>query len=140
LIKYFNKKNYQNILVEEPEQNLYPKSQVDTIKFIIENCNNNIFLMTHSPYVLSILNILIFAYKASNTNKTLNENITKIIPISQQIDPNKFSAYLIEDGKSLDIKSKRGLISENSIDEISDMIDDEFSQLMDIYREFKDDK
>jgi predicted ATPase len=139
-IKYFNQKKYHSILVEEPEQNLYPKSQIETIKFIIENCDNNIFLMTHSPYVLSILNILIFAYKASNTNETLKDKITKIIPISQQIDPDKFTAYLIEDGKSINIKSKRGLISENSIDEISDIIDDEFSRLMNIYREFKDDK
>ena len=135
-LKYFNKK-HNNIIIEEPEQNLYPKAQMDTTKYIIENSSENLYLMTHSPYVLSTLNILLFAYKASNTNDILKEKISKIIPESQQINPDEFSAYFIKDGKSENIKSKRGLISENSIDESSDIIDDEFNELMSIYREYK---
>ncbi len=137
-IKYFNTK-HNNIIIEEPEQNLYPKAQFDTIKYIVENSSNNLYLMTHSPYVLSTLNILLFAYKASNTNDKLKEEIEKIIPSSQQINPDEFSAYFIKDGKSENIKSQRGLISENAIDEASDMLDDEFGELMDIYSEYKND-
>lgn len=135
-LKYFNQRD-NDIIIEEPEQNLYPKSQVDTIKYIIENSSENLYLMTHSPYVLSTLNILLFSYKASSTNSILKEKISKIIPKSQQINPEKFSAYFIKDGKSESIKSKRGLISENAIDESSDIIDDEFSELMELYREYK---
>jgi len=140
-IKYFNSKHYQNILVEEPEQNLYPKAQIDTIKFIVQNSDNNLYLMTHSPYVLSILNILIFAYKSANTNNILKEKIEKIIPSSQHINPDEFSAYLIEDGKSINIKgNSTGMIKQNVIDDISDEIDEDFSELMELYREFKDAK
>ncbi|MEA3352320.1 MAG: AAA family ATPase [Campylobacterota bacterium] len=135
-LKYLNSK-HNDIIVEEPEQNLYPKSQVETIKNIVENSPNNLYLMTHSPYVLSTLNILLFAYKAANTNVTLKEKISQIIPGSQQINPDEFSAYFIENGKAIDIKSKRGLISENAIDDSSETIDDEFDKLMDIYREYK---
>lgn len=135
-LKYFNDK-HSDIIIEEPEQNLYPKSQVDTIKYIVENSSENLYLMTHSPYILSTLNILLFAYKAANTNDILKEKISQVIPESQQINPDEFSAYFIENGKTIDIKSKRGLISENAIDDSSDFIDDEFDKLMDIYREYK---
>jgi len=138
-MKYFSFK-HRNIIIEEPEQNLYPKAQVDTIKYIIENSSENVYLMTHSPYVLSTLNILLFAYKASNKNDILKEKISKIIPESQQINPDEFSAYFIKNGVSESIKGKStGLISENAIDNVGDIIDDEFSELMEIYREFKND-
>jgi len=138
-IRYFNKK-HEDIIIEEPEQNLYPKAQVDTIKFIIENSSENVYLMTHSPYVLSTLNILLFAYKASNKNHILKEKISNIIPKSQQINPDEFSAYFIKNGISESIKGKStGMISENAIDEVGDIIDDEFNELMEIYREFKND-
>ncbi len=137
-MKYFNNK-HNDIIIEEPEQNLYPKSQVDTVKYIIENSTKNLYIMTHSPYVLSTLNILLFAYKASNTNDILKDKISKIIPVEQQINPDEFSAYFIENGTAKSIKSKRGLISENSIDESSDEIDNEFNNLMSLYREYKND-
>ena len=139
-LKYFKEQHYHNVVIEEPEQNLYPKSQIDTIKYIIENSYDNLYLMTHSPYVLSIFNILLFAYKASSTNDTLKEKISTIIPKQQQINPKEFSAYIIENGISKNIKGKTtGMIQENAIDEIGDMIDDEFSELMEIYSKFKND-
>jgi len=137
-LKYFaSKPGY--IMVEEPEQNLYPKSQIETVKFMVENRGkSSLSIMTHSPYILSILNVLIFAHKASNTNDTLKEKISAIIPQAQQIDPDKFSAYLIEDGISKNIKGEStGMIQENTIDNIGDMLDDEFNELLDIYSEFE---
>jgi len=140
-LKYFKEKKYHNIMVEEPEQNLYPKSQINTIKYIVENSYKNLYLMTHSPYVLSILNVLLFAYKASDKNDILKEKISAIIPKEQQINPDKFSAYLIKDGKSENIKGKStGMIQSNVIDDISDTLDDNYNELMEIYREFKSDK
>jgi len=137
-LKHFSL-SYSHIIIEEPEQNLYPKAQMDTIKYIIETTNkNDTHLMTHSPYILSTLNILLFAYKASNKNNILKEKISQIIPESQQINPDEFSAYLIENGVSKSIKGEStGMIEENVIDESSDIIDDEFNELMDIYREYK---
>ena len=137
-LKYFaSKPGY--IMVEEPEQNLYPKSQIETVKFMVENRGkSSLSIMTHSPYILSILNVLIFAHKASNTNDTLKEKISAIIPQAQQIDPDKFSAYLIEDGISKNIKGEStGMIQENTIDNIGDRLDDEFNELLDIYSEFE---
>ncbi|PHQ56255.1 MAG: hypothetical protein COA30_04840 [Sulfurimonas sp.] len=140
-LKYFATK-HKNIIIEEPELNLYPKSQIDTVKYIIENREeSSLSIMTHSPYILSVLNVLIFAYKASNTNEILKDKISTIIPEKQQINPDEFSAYLIEDGVSKSIKGEStGMIKENVIDDIGLMIDDEFAGLMEIYREYKSDK
>lgn len=141
-LKYFNEKHYHSVVIEEPELNLYPKSQIDTVKFMIENReDSSLSIMTHSPYILSILNVLIFAYKASSNNDILKEKISTIIPQTQHINPDEFSAYLIEDGTSTSIKGKStGMIQSNVIDDISDMLDDDYNELMEIYREFKSDK
>lgn len=140
-LKYFVTK-HKDIIIEEPELNLYPKSQIDTIKYMIENRqNSSLYIMTHSPYILSILNVLLFAYKAANTNEVLKEKICAIIPENQQINPDEFCAYLIENGISKSIKGEStGMIQENVIDDIGGMLDDEFGKLMEIYSEFKSDK
>ncbi len=137
-LKYFATK-YLDIIIEEPELNLYPKSQIETVKFMIENRGeSSLSIMTHSPYILSTLNMLIFAYKASNTNNTLKEKISAIIPQEQQIDPDNFSAYLIKNGISKNIKGEStGMIQENTIDNIGDRLDNEFNELLDIYSEFE---
>jgi len=139
-LRYFSYKHH-HIIIEEPEQNLYPRNQIETIKYIVENSHQNLYLMTHSPYVLSVLNILLFAYKISDTNDILKEKITALIPSSQHINPVEFSGYLIKNGKSIDIKSKTtGMINQNVIDDISDDIDDIFNDMMQLYRAFKNDQ
>jgi len=137
-VKYFADR-HSSIIIEEPEQNLFPKAQAETIKYIVEQVSgkNNLFLMTHSPYVLSTLNNLIFAYKVAQISEKTKEQVKDFIKEEQWINPNEFSAYYLEDGIAKNIVSKRGLISDNEIDNISDEMGGEFDTLMEIYREFK---
>ena len=139
--KYFAKK-YRGIVIEEPEQNLFPKAQKEVIEFLLKEVNekNSLFLMTHSPYVLSTLNILMMAHKVGSLSSKASKEVEKIIPKSKWLNRDNFSAYYIEDGKAKNIKGKTGLISENVIDDISDEIDSEFQELLELYREFKNDK
>jgi len=139
--KYFAKK-YRGIVIEEPEQNLFPKAQKEVIEFLLKEINekNSLFLMTHSPYVLSTLNILMMAHKVGSLSSKASKEVEKIIPKSKWLNRDDFSAYYIEDGKAKNIKGKTGLISENVIDDISDEIDSEFQELLELYREFKNDK
>jgi predicted ATPase len=140
-VKYFAQK-HSSIIIEEPEQNLFPKAQKETVEYIVEQISdeNNLFMMTHSPYVLSTLNILMMAYKAGNINEVSKEKVAELFNEKQWINPNDFSAYYLEDGITRDIKGRTGLISENEIDEISDNIQEDFEELLDIYREHKNDK
>lgn len=140
--KYFAQKNHRAIIIEEPELNLFPKAQNETIRYIIEQISdkNQLFMMTHSPYVLSTLNILLYAHKVGHLNSVAKEKISQLIPQTQWINPDKFSAYYLEDGKVRNIKGATGLISDNEIDDISDDIASQFDELLEIYREYKNDK
>jgi len=140
-IKYFAKR-HSNIIIEEPEQNLFPKAQAETIKYIIEQVSdeNSLFMMTHSPYVLSTLNILMMAYKAGNLNSKSKLKVNELCNEKQWINPDNFSAYYLENGITRDIKGRTGLISDNEIDEISDNIQGEFEEILSIYREYKNAK
>lgn len=58
----FNKTAFINI-VEEPEQNLFPSSQWDTLKSLLslnsQGLHNHLMLTTHSPYVVNYLSLAI---------------------------------------------------------------------------------
>lgn len=134
-VKYFSNK-HKAIVIEEPEQNLFPKAQSDTIKYIVEqvSADNELFMMTHSPYVLSTLNILLYAHRVGQLNDDAKAKVSEIIPKDMWIDTNNFSAYYLENGIARNIKSSRGLISDNEIDDISEDIAGELDELLDIYR------
>jgi len=137
-VKYFAEK-YGSIIIEEPEQNLFPKAQTEIIKYIIEQISeeNSLLIMTHSPYVLSTFNNLIFSHKVAQMSEKTKEQVKEFVKEEQWINPDEFSAYYLENGVARNIKSSRGLISDNEIDDISEDIAGEFDGLMEIYREFK---
>ncbi|CAA6811082.1 MAG: Unknown protein [uncultured Sulfurovum sp.] len=140
-VTYLTQK-HRNIIIEEPEQNLFPRAQKETIQYIIEQVSdrNNLFMMTHSPYVLSTLNILMMAYRAGSLGEEAKKEVSELFTVKQWINPDNFSAYYLENGTARNIKGRTGLISDNEIDEISDDIQFEFEELLTIYREHKNDK
>lgn len=83
-------------IIEEPEQNLFPLAQKELVEFLVRETNEgdgSLLLTTHSPYVLSVLNNLIFAGEHSR-KKGINEIISK----SLQIRYKEISAYYFSDG------------------------------------------
>ncbi|WP_265130590.1 ATP-binding protein [Chryseobacterium oranimense] len=97
----FNKEVFFNI-VEEPEQNLFPDSQLEIIKNLIFNNNiirgNKLIITSHSPYLMSFLGVMIEAYslfkKAEKlNNKQVLEKLLEILPSEVMIDPNDISIY-----------------------------------------------
>ncbi len=116
-------------IVEEPEQNLFPISQVEVLKSIVEDTNgenDKLIMTTHSPYILSQINNYIFA-KSQNDLKNVS---IKEIPSSLYVDYNDVSAYKIVDGYVNDIMDKEyGGIDVNEIDECSRNITKVFDKL-----------
>jgi predicted ATPase len=131
------KNGLTNFIIEEPELNLFPITQKHLIKYLAEKCSqndNNLMVTTHSPYVLSSLNLLVFAYQTAQKRPELIEEIKAIVPQESWINSSEFAAYYVDEGtvRSI-INPKTGLISENELDEVSDMIGDEFDALKRIY-------
>ena len=138
-VEHFAKEENTHFIIEEPELNLFPTTQKQLIGFLSDRCtkgNNELLMTTHSPYVLSALNNLMFAYKVAHEVPERAEEVAQIIPREQWLNPEDFAAYYVADGGVRSIVSpKTGLISENELDSVSEDIGGEFDELMSIYRQ-----
>ena len=131
-------KCFDTYVVEEPEQNLFPSNQREVLNKLIslslnENCQYMI-INTHSPYLLSALNVNMLAAKLSNTGVNDTE-VDNIVPAQFRIKSTDVSAFSLGDEpycKSI-MDSKTGLISVNYLDVISDAISSDFNKLYQIY-------
>jgi len=135
VIKYYNqiRKKKKTFLVEEPELNLFPIAQNELVKFLgdnIFNFGNTIIITTHSPYILTSLNNLMYAYQAGQNHES---EIDKIVPKKYWINPTDVSAYmLLPNGKCESILDKEGLIKTAKIDEVSGLLNKDFNEMFDI--------
>ena len=118
-------------IVEEPEQNLYPTSQVSAIRKLIKNTNSigRLIVTTHSPYILSAVNNFMFAYDLRGNIKKSPKGISK----DEFIRYEDVSAYKIKDGRVFSILDDDArMIDVTEIDECSIDINKLFDKLMDI--------
>ena len=143
-VEHFSKEENSFFIVEEPELNLFPITQTKLISYLADRCtkgDNSLFINTHSPYVLSALNNLLFAYQVAQVLPERADEIAEIIPKNQWLNPDDFEAYYVgedDEGNKGGIRSifnkKTGLIGQNELDSISEELGDEFDALMNIYR------
>ena len=131
-------KCFDTFVVEEPEQNLFPSNQREVLNRLISIANREeckyMIVNTHSPYLLSALNVSMLAAKIANPNG-FGEVIDEIVPPQFQIDSSNVSVFSLGDEtycKSI-IDDKTGLISVNYLDVVSDSISSDFNRLYQIY-------
>ena len=130
------------MIIEEPEAHLYPGLQSKVVEFISYFANVNdsaIFITTHSPYVLSVVDNLILAQeilKKSNKKKLVLSKIKELIPSMALIDFDDVSSYFfhsdgtVKDIRDTDIKS----LGAEYIDTASDKLGYIFDELCNIER------
>ena len=132
---YYNSRGNFLHIIEEPEQNLFPVTQNELVKYIQGNCsttNNSYFLTTHSPYILSSLNNLMFAYQVGNKENN-TEKVNEIIDKKYWLNPKDVSAYMLTtDGSYENIIDKDGLIKTSKIDQVSKILNEEFDKVFNI--------
>ncbi|MDE7419493.1 MAG: ATP-binding protein [Muribaculaceae bacterium] len=142
-----DKREYASFVVEEPECNLFPTKQVELLRQIIgmiKNPNHILTITTHSPYLLSAMNNILFAgdlYKSGG--EELRKYIDTIIPNGSLLDASECSVYSlgeeINEGiycKSL-IDPETGMIDFNSLDGVSEELGEEFDELQRAAIKFK---
>jgi hypothetical protein len=120
------------LIVEEPEAHIFPNTQNKLVRIFSQLSNEPYFsfswvITTHSPYILSSFNNLIYAGQLGQ-NPDLRNQI-KIDP-KYWVDPGTFRAYSIHDGKLESILSDTGLINGEYLDSVSDAIGSEFDSLL----------
>ena len=126
----FNKKAFINI-IEEPEQNLFPVSQMQMIKSLVSICNQNedskLIISTHSPYVLATINNLLLAKKAG---EKYPDRVIARIKKHLWLNFNDVFAGIVKDGNVETIVDKEfDMISIKQIDSVSQIINEEFDFL-----------
>jgi len=140
LVLSFLSRKRRFILFEEPEAHIFPSTQYEVVKFLSSSMNINnqgaYCITTHSPYILSSLNNLLYAGLVCEKYKDNAEKIealNKIIPANEYIAPDTLIAYYIEDGEiSLIMDKETGLIDGNAIDSISEITSSEFDRIQDL--------
>ena len=129
---------FSNVIIEEPEQNLFPETQKELIYFLMSKVsdvdrNHNMILTTHSPYILYALN-----------NCLLGGLVNDNIPADEQndfqsksswIDPKLVSVWEIENGQLRCIQDKDNIISENYFDTNMTELTDEYFQILNYYQD-----
>jgi predicted ATPase len=151
---------HRSFVIEEPELNLFPLTQYELIKFLESQREDSNFkwqdvgtihtYTTHSPYILSSLNNLLYAYKVrgilyskikfdpnistiEKERDLIFKKISKVV--NATINPETFTAYQFCDGFAKPIFSiGTGLIEDNYIDIATDRINDDFDALMELIK------
>ena len=99
----FNKTSFINI-VEEPEQNLFPSSQWQLLKKLLEfnnlNSSNKLIMTTHSPYIINYLSIAVqadYLKRKIKSNNSLMDKLNVIVPIKSTVNSNSISVYQLDE-------------------------------------------
>lgn len=127
-------------IVEEIEQNLFPKSQKDVLYKLLEFANltegNTLILTTHSPYIINYLTLAIKGYQVlqkildlPNSN-LLKEQLENIVPQVSCVSGEDSIVYeLTETGEIIKLSTYEGLPTDEnylntSLAETNNLFDD----------------
>lgn len=121
-----------SIAIEEPELSLFPSTQTELLKFILETItplNYHLTITTHSPYTLTTINNLIYAYQVGQGHKNVND----IVPNKLWLNPDDVGAWFVENGTIRSIIDEENMqIKAEEIDKVSEVLNQEYDKIMDI--------
>jgi hypothetical protein len=123
------------VYLEEPEANIFPSTQNQLVRLFAQlsyepSWDFSWVITTHSPYILSAFNNLIEAGQAARNNPKLRDEVAKIVPEQYWIKKGDFKAYAIENGELVSILNRSGFVEANYLDQVSEVIGDEFDKLL----------
>jgi predicted ATP-dependent endonuclease of OLD family len=129
------------LYIEEPEAHLFPTAQKRIVELLArtfnsKNRNFQIFITTHSPYILSSFNNLIYAGNLAENIK-YSTRVEDVISPKEYLESYLFSVYSLRNNvRSYLIDEETKLITTTILDSVSDDISIEFDKLLNI--EFND--
>ena len=130
IVDNFSRTQHSSIYLEEPEENLFPTTQYELVKWMAKQINttqdNSLCIATHSPYILSSFNNLIQASECKD-----NISVESTVGKSSTISFEDINVYAVDNGTVKDIKDyDLRLISQTDLDAASDTIASDFSKLL----------
>ena len=131
-------------IIEEPEAHLFPVAQKNLIELLAlmvnQNDDNQLIITTHSPYILTVFNNLLFAQRVVDKNPSAEAEVAELIPKEFWLKAKDFSAYslgnhFMEEAKYCEsiFDLEMGTIEQNYLDEVSEMLGGDFNALYSIH-------
>jgi AAA ATPase domain len=132
-------------ILEEPEAHLFPIAQKQLIELLVlmmnQSVDNQLIITTHSPYILTVFNNLLFAKRVVDKNALVSNEVERVITKNLWLNSEDFSAYTLgsysddENWKYCEsiIDKETKLIEQNYLDEVSDMLGSDFQALYAIH-------
>ena len=138
-------REYSSIVIEEPETNLFPNTQVDVLKLILQRARVDgriVTITTHSPYLLSAMNNFLYAGFVTDRikNRSAKTRLDEIIPNDLRLRLDDCAVYSI--GESINrngeycksiLDEDMGMIDANTLDKVSFSLSEQFDKLQDLY-------
>lgn len=121
------------IVIEEPEAHLFPIAQKDIVSLIslmVNSTCSKVVITTHSPYILTSTNILLYSEKIENAHL---KEAKVVIPRGFRVSYSTFAAYKVgNSGKSMEslMDSESHMINTEYIDEVSSITNSELEELL----------
>jgi len=137
-----NAYTHTQFIIEEPEQNLFPKTQVDFLYYLMSVINHGkphqLVLTTHSPYILYALNNCLLAYKVKDSD--IDGELRRYCE-KNAVDPRMVSVWQLKDGFLMDERGQRnatiqdvhGLIRKNYFNNVMKDVLEVFNELLAYY-------
>lgn len=127
----------RSVYIEEPEAHLFPSAQREVVELLVETFTRRagkmeMVVTTHSPYVLTALNNLLKAgQRYAEGELGMAAKLEKIVPKNRALAPDALAAYVLGNStaKSI-IDPETGLIDGTAIDQASELMAEEFHQLL----------
>ena len=132
--------SHTQFVIEEPEQNLFPKTQMDLLYHLISEINHGrnhkLVITTHSPYILYALNNCLLAYLVKDNLD--DETAKEVECVKYAINPSDVSVWSIKDGclrndkgePHKTIQDARGLIRKNYFNDVMKTVMGDFNTLL----------
>jgi hypothetical protein len=136
------------LYIEEPEAHLFPEAQKKVVESIALTYNfapqlSNLFITTHSAYVLSTFNNLLYAGKINRQELSgeVRKQLHSLIPKSFMLHGEDFSIHYLDGEQAHNLwDDEFGVIDQNKLDEVSEDLGATFGQLMDLDPTLVDDE
>jgi len=128
---------YVNMIIEEPEQNLFPETQKELIYYILNKISSvkehSLLITTHSPYILYAINNCIMGAVISNK---IEDEKNEFESKDSWILPDKVNIFEIDEtnGTIRSIKNlKTGTVDKHYFNRISNKIMDEYYNMLNFF-------
>ena len=126
LVQRISKPHSSFLIIEEPEENLFPSTQYELIKHIVtmldNGRDNTLVVTTHSPYIMTSINNLIQAQHVIDEDGNAKARLSEILSTTSYMSYDDINAWAFANGKLISIKDDElRLISAESLDAVSDL-------------------